>query len=130
GIYDTIRRIFAAQPLAKKLGLAASAFSFNVPGGRCEACKGLGKVEEDLSFLGDVEVRCRSCQGQRFREEVLAVTVRGYNLMRILGLTIAQAAEVFSDQAQIVERCHQIIAMGLGYLTLGQDTRSFSGGEA
>lgn len=134
GIMDDIRKVLAAQPMAKKLGLSASAFSFNVDsrrgGGRCDTCKGLGTIVEDLSFLGEMEVICPACQGRRFREDVLKVEIRGHNLIDILNLTISEVREFFYDRASVVRICEVILTMGMGYLTLGQHTSSFSGGEA
>ena len=130
GVFDRIRGIFASQDKAKELKLTAGSFSFNVPGGRCENCKGLGTVEEDLSFLGEVDVTCPQCEGRRFHQTVLSVKYRGKNLLEILSLTVHEAYEVFYDNQEISETLKPILELGLGYLTLGQATSSFSGGEA
>jgi len=130
GLMDEMRKLLAAQPLARKLGLKPGAFSFNTPGGRCETCRGLGTVTEDLSFLGEMEVSCPSCHGRRFEDKVLSVEVLGKNLLQMLNMTVAQAREFFYDRPHIVKICDQVIGMGMGYLTLGQGTSSFSGGEA
>ena len=130
GIMDEVRKILAAEPEAKKLGLTSGSFSFNVAGGRCETCRGLGTVVEDLSFLGEMEVMCPACEGRRFRDDVLTVRYRDRSLNEILKLTVAEARSFFFDRPSIARTLDQVIDMGLGYLTLGQHTSSFSGGEA
>lgn len=130
GMMDDIRKLLADQPMARKCGLTPGSFSFNTPGGRCETCKGLGTVVEDLSFLGEMDVICPLCEGRRFGDEVLAVEYRGKNLLGVLALTIAEAREFFFEKAGIVRICDLMLGLGMGYLTLGQHTSSFSGGEA
>ncbi len=130
GIFDEIRKLMASEPLAKKLDLSPGSFSFNVPGGRCETCRGLGTVSEDLSFLGDMEVTCPECQGRRFGDGVMSVTWRGKNLSDILVMSVAEARSFFHDRPAIATTLDHVIAMGLGYVGLGQHTSSFSGGEA
>ncbi len=130
GIYDEIRKIFAQQDKAKEIKLSTSSFSFNVPGGRCENCKGLGTIEEDLSFLGEVLAKCPQCEGKRFSNDVLSVTYRGKTLLDILAMTAQQAYETFFDHSEIKNVLQPVLELGLSYLTLGQATSSFSGGEA
>ena len=130
GVMEGIRKLFAAQPEAKARKLMPGAFSFNVPGGRCENCKGLGSVIEDLSFLGDMAVKCPTCEGRRFGDSVLEVLVNGKNLNDVLALTVDEARSFFSEHKAIVSVLDHIISMGLGYVALGQNTSSFSGGEA
>ena len=130
GIMDEIRKLLAAQPMAKKLGLTPGAVSFNTPGGRCETCRGMGTVEEDLSFLGEMDVICPTCEGRRFKDQVLTVDYKGRNLIEILALTVSEARAHFYDRPAIKAACDIVIGMGLGYVTLGQSTSSFSGGEA
>lgn len=130
GIFDEIRKILAATPLAKAKSLKPGYFSFNVPGGRCETCKGLGYVIEDLSFLGEMPVTCQTCDGRQFSEDALAVTIRGKNLREILNLTLSEAREFFYEFPRLCQSLDQVISLGLGYVTLGQNTSSFSGGEA
>lgn len=130
GFYDDIRKILATTPSAKALGLTPGFFSFNVPGGRCETCKGLGYVVEDLSFLGEMPVTCTSCRGMQFNEEALSIQYRNRNLYEILQLTIEEAREFFYENQKLSRALDQIIGIGLGYLRLGQNTSSFSGGEA
>lgn len=128
--YDGIRKKFAAQDLAKKRKYTPGTFSFNVAGGRCENCKGLGTVDEDLSFLGEMEVVCQVCQGKRFIPDVLEVLYRGKNLYEVLNLTVAEARAFFYDDAELSRIFNTVIHVGLGYVRLGQHTSSFSGGEA
>lgn len=130
GVYDEIRKLLADTPEAKAKGLKPGFFSFNVPGGRCETCKGLGYVIEDLSFLGEMPVTCAVCQGRQFTDEALAINFRERSLLDILRLTITQAREFFFDQNKLKNALDQVIGMGLGYVTLGQNTSTFSGGEA
>lgn len=130
GIYQDIRNIFSRQESAKKNQLKPGDFSFNVPGGRCEACKGLGTILEDLSFLGEVEIVCPACEGKRFKEKVLEVRFQGLNLLDVLSLTVERAREVFFRTKKIVSVLDRVMEVGLGYMTLGQNLSSFSGGEA
>jgi excinuclease ABC subunit A len=130
GLMNELRKMFAAQGRAKQLKLKPGSFSFNTSGGRCENCKGLGTISEDLSFLGEMDVICPVCEGRRFEDDVLSVDVRGKNLIQVLALTIDEARTFFYDSPTIVKICDVIIDMGLGYITLGQSTSSFSGGEA
>lgn len=130
GFFSEIREILAASPLAKAKKFKKGMFSFNVPGGRCETCKGLGYIVEDLSFLGELAVTCHVCEGRRFGDEVLEVRYRDKNLIDILKLTLTEAREFFFDRPSLVRLLDDIIAMGLGYVTLGQDTSSLSFGEA
>ncbi len=129
-IYSSIRQLFAREEAAQLAGLRVGSFSFNVAGGRCETCKGLGTISEELSFLGEMAVECPRCQGKRFKPEVLGIRYNGLNLLEVLALTITQAREFFFAQRKIKEVLDQVIALGLGYITLGQHTSSFSGGEA
>lgn len=129
-IMDHVRKLFANQDLAKRLGLTPGAFSFNSPGGRCETCRGLGSVVEDLSFLGEMDVICPACQGKRFQEKVLEVTYNGKNLIDVLSLTVEEARSFFIDSRQICASLDAVLKVGMGYVTLGQSTSSFSGGEA
>lgn len=129
-VMDHVRKLFAAQESAKNLGLTPGSFSFNSPGGRCETCRGLGTVTEDLSFLGDMEIICPACAGARFDERVLSVTFNGKNLIDVLGMTATEARTFFFAQKSIVECLDAVLKVGMGYVTLGQSTSSFSGGEA
>lgn len=130
GVFDDIRKLLAGAPGAKELELTPGHFSFNVEGGRCETCIGLGTVVEDLSFLGEMEIQCPSCEGRRFGDKVLSINYRGKNLTDILSMTVAEAREFFFDKPSIARILDECMGLGLGYVTLGQHTSSFSGGEA
>ena len=130
GIYTEIRKILSEQVQAKKFGLTAGAFSFNVSGGRCDECSGMGTIVEDLSFLGEMDIICPVCAGKRFKEEVLSVEYKGLNLNEILSLTVKQARSFFCDLPKITKVLDEVGKLGLDYMTLGQSTSSFSGGEA
>jgi excinuclease ABC subunit A len=129
-VMDHIRKIFASQGTAKNLGLTPGSFSFNSPGGRCETCRGLGTVVEDLSFLGEMEIICPACNGARFQESVLSVQHKGKNLIDVLAMTADEARTFFFDHRAISECLDAVLKVGMGYVTLGQSTSSFSGGEA
>lgn len=130
GFFSHIRKIFAELPRSAGAGYGPGHFSFNVPGGRCEHCKGMGVVIEDLSFLGEMEITCSECDGRRFKDDVLEIKYRDYSLLDVLGLTIHEARELFFDQAKLTKALDAVIEIGLGYLTLGQSTSTYSGGEA
>lgn len=130
GLMDEIRKILATTEDAKRLKLTPGSFSFNVAGGRCETCRGLGTVVEDLSFLGDMEVVCAACNGRRFQERVLSVQHKGKNLIDILSLTVSEARQFFFDKPGLTASLDAVLDVGMGYVTLGQHTSSFSGGEA
>lgn len=130
GIMDEVRKVLSGTDEAKRLKLTPGSFSFNVAGGRCETCRGLGTVVEDLSFLGDMEIVCPACNGRRFQENVLSVKYKGKNLIDILNLTVAEARQFFFDRASVAASLDAVLDVGMGYVTLGQHTSSFSGGEA
>ena len=129
-MYTEIRKLFADTIAAKSQKMKPGYFSFNVSGGRCEECKGLGMVEEDLSFLGDMKVTCPSCQGLRFQESVLDIKYKDKNLIEVLDMTVAEARAFFFDVPKILKVLNLIQEVGMDYVTLGQHTSSFSGGEA
>jgi excinuclease ABC subunit A len=128
--YDEIRKLFAATPEARAAGIGAAHFSFNVERGRCPTCQGTGVTEVDMQFMAPVTVVCETCQGRRFRPEVLAVRCRGRNIAEVLELTVEQAIEIFPDQKRLCRRLRLLVDVGLGYLRLGQSTSTLSGGEA
>ena len=138
--YDEIRQLFAMQPLAKARGYKPGYFSFNVEGGRCEACQGEGYVTIGMQFMADVHLVCEECHGTRFQSETLEVMYHGKNISEVLDMTVDQAVDFFSpDEAedpykleckQIVNRLQPLQDVGLGYLKLGQSSSSLSGGEA
>jgi len=127
--FDGIRQHFAATREARALGAGPGWFSFNVPGGRCDACEGSGEVVIDMQFLDDVRVPCDECGGARYRREVLDVRVDGRSIVDVLALTIDEAAEAFAEVSKVAARLEPFRRVGLGYLRLGQPLSSLSGGE-
>jgi excinuclease ABC subunit A len=128
--FDPIRELFAATKDARSRGLTASHFSFNVPGGRCEACQGEGDVRVEMQFLADVFVPCDQCDGQRFKPQVLEVRYRGRNVHQVLDMTVREALTFFSSSPKVLRRLQVLDEIGLGYLRLGQPATTLSGGEA
>ncbi|MFN7980534.1 MAG: excinuclease ABC subunit UvrA [Vicinamibacterales bacterium] len=128
--FDPIRELFAATKDAKSRGLTASHFSFNVPGGRCEACQGEGEVRVEMQFLADVFVPCDECDGKRFKPQVLEVQYRGRSIVQVLDLTVREALTFFSSSPKVLRRLQVLDEIGLGYLRLGQPATTLSGGEA
>jgi excinuclease ABC subunit A len=128
--FDPIREILAATKDARARGLTASHFSFNVPGGRCEACQGEGEVRVEMQFLADVFVPCDQCDGKRFKPQILEVTYRGKNVHQILDLTVREALAFFNSSPKVLRRLQVLDEIGLGYLRLGQPATTLSGGEA
>jgi excinuclease ABC subunit A len=128
--FDPIRELFASTKDARARGLTASHFSFNVPGGRCEACEGEGVVRVEMQFLADVFVPCDQCDGKRFRPQVLEVRYKGKNIDQVLALTVREALTFFSGATKVTRRLHVLDEIGLGYLHLGQPATTLSGGEA
>ncbi len=130
GAFDPIRQIFAASIEAKARGYQVGQFSFNVKGGRCEACKGQGVNVIEMNFLPDVYVQCDVCKGARFNRETLQVKYKGFSISDVLEMTVEQAAEVFSAIPQAADRLRTLVDVGLGYIKLGQPAPTLSGGEA
>ena len=128
--FDEVRKLYAALPRAKALGLSSGAFSFNVPGGRCESCQGDGFQKLEMYFFEDVYVTCQECEGRRYRPEVLSVKYRGRTIADVLQLTVDDAGEFFAAQTALARRLQTLGAVGLGYLRLGQPATTLSGGEA
>jgi excinuclease ABC subunit A len=128
--YDEIRRLFAEQPEAKRRGFGPGHFSFNVQGGRCEACKGAGEEVVEMVFLADVSMPCEVCQGRRFKPETLEVRYRGRSIRDVLNLTVDEAIRFFIRQDRLGQALWQLQRVGLGYLRLGQSATTLSGGEA
>jgi excinuclease ABC subunit A len=129
-IYDEIRKIYASNAEARRIGIKPRDFSFNVEGGRCERCHGTGTVTIEMHFMADLEVKCDACDGRRFQSHVLAIRFRGKNVTEVLDLTIDEACVFFEKYPAIVKRLEPLCAVGLGYLQLGQPTSTLSGGEA
>jgi excinuclease ABC subunit A len=128
--FDLVRELFAAQPEAKRLSLTPGHFSFNVPGGRCNACEGDGTVTVEMQFLADVELPCEDCNGTRYQAKVLQVEYKGKNIHDVLQMTVKEALRFFAGQARLMEKLSVLDEIGLGYLRLGQSATTLSGGEA
>ncbi|MBK7958106.1 MAG: excinuclease ABC subunit UvrA [Bacteroidetes bacterium] len=128
--YDYIRDLYADLQASKIKGLKPKAFSFNVEGGRCEACKGDGVQLVEMQFLADVELECESCKGKRFKEEVLEVQFNNKNIFEVLDMTVDESIEFFSSKPNIADRIKPLQDVGLGYIKLGQSSSTLSGGEA
>ncbi len=128
--YDEIRDLFAKQPLSKIRGFQPKHFSFNVDGGRCDACKGEGEQVVEMQFLADVHLTCEVCHGKRFKEETLEVQYKGKNIYDVLELSVDEALEFFKDEKDIRKKLESLSSVGLGYIKLGQSSDTLSGGEA
>jgi len=128
--FSAIRETFAKTPAARERKLKAGQFSFNVPGGRCERCQGAGVLTVSMHFLPDVQVRCPTCHGRRFKRDILAVQYQGYDIARVLEMTIEEAHQLFADVPAVADRLGLMVDVGLGYLQLGQPATTLSGGEA
>ncbi len=128
--FDPIRELFATTKDARARGFTASHFSFNVPGGRCEACEGEGEVKVEMQFLADVFVPCDQCEGKRFKPQVLEVKYRGRGVDQVLDMTVREALTFFSSSPKVLRRLQVLDEIGLSYLRLGQPATTLSGGEA
>ena len=131
--YDEIRRLFAEQQLAEQLGFTPAHFSFNTPGGRCEACQGEGTITIEMQFMADLILECEQCHGRRFKQDVLDVHYRGKSIYDILCMTVNQAVDFFSEDPaceRIVKRLKPLQDVGIGYIQLGQSSSTLSGGES
>ena len=128
--YDAIRNLFADQPLSKQRGYKPAFFSFNVDGGRCEACQGEGTTTVEMQFMADIHLTCESCKGKRFKNEILEVNYKDKDISEVLGMTIDEALEFFKGKNQIINRLQPLQEVGLGYIGMGQSSNTLSGGEA
>ncbi len=129
-IFDVIRKIFSEQTESKAYGYEPGFFSFNVPGGRCETCKGAGYQRMEMYFFEDLYIKCEECSGKRYKPEALRVTYRGKNIDKVLNMTVDEAIELFQDIPKIKNKLILMKDIGLGYLRLGQPATTLSGGEA
>lgn len=129
--YDEIRKLFAEQPLSKQMGYTPQYFSFNAEGGRCEECKGAGVITVEMQFMADLVLTCDACHGQRFKKEILDVRYHGKNINEVLDMTVSEAIEFFDQNGAktVVKRLKPLQDVGLGYIKLGQNSSTLSGGE-
>ena len=130
GLWDDLRALFASVPESKARGYSPGRFSFNVPGGRCEACKGDGQIKIEMHFLPDIYVPCEVCGGDRYNRETLQVTYRGKNIAEVLDMTVEDALAFFENIPGIKRKLQTLFDVGLGYIRLGQPATTLSGGEA
>ncbi|MGZ4474634.1 MAG: excinuclease ABC subunit UvrA, partial [Nocardioides sp.] len=130
GVFDHVRKLFAATPEAKMRGYQQGRFSFNVKGGRCEACSGDGTIKIEMNFLPDVYVPCEVCHGQRYNRETLEVHYKGKNIGEVLDMPIEEAVDFFAAVPAINRHLTTLVEVGLGYVRLGQPATTLSGGEA
>ena len=130
GVFDSIRKLFAAAPESKVRGYQPGRFSFNVQGGRCEACSGDGTIKIEMHFLPDVYVPCEVCKGDRYNRDTLEITFKGKNIAEVLNMPISEALDFFSNQPSIARHMQTLVDVGLGYVRLGQSAPTLSGGEA
>lgn len=130
GLFTPIRELFAGVPQARERGYAPGRFSFNVKGGRCEACQGDGMIKVEMHFLPDIYVTCDVCHGRRYNRETLEIQYKGKNINEILQMTVEKAAEFFTAVPVVARKLQTLLEVGLGYITLGQSATTLSGGEA
>ena len=127
--YDAIRDLFAEQPLSQQMGFTSQYFSFNADGGRCEECKGAGVITVEMQFMADLVLECEACHGHRFKHDILDVRYQGKNIDDVLNMTISEAISFFKGCDTIVKRLKTLEDVGLGYIKLGQNSSTLSGGE-
>lgn len=128
--YDAIRTLYSEQTLSKQRGYKPAFFSFNVDGGRCEACQGEGTVTVEMQFMADIHLTCESCKGKRFKNEILEVKYQDKDISDILDMTIDEAMDFFKGKTQIINKLQPLQEVGLGYIGMGQSSNTLSGGEA
>ncbi len=130
GLFDTVRKLFAATPSARQRHYDAGRFSFNLPKGRCPTCEGGGAISVELPFMPSVYAPCPDCHGARYNPKTLEIIWQGYNIAQVLNMTVDQACKLFADQQQVLRPLVVLSEIGLGYLRLGQPATELSGGEA
>ena len=127
--YDAIRDLYAEQPLSQQMGFTSQYFSFNAEGGRCEECQGAGVITVEMQFMADLVLECEACHGHRFKHDILDVKYKGKNIDDVLNMTITEAIQFFEGCTTIVKRLKTLEDVGLGYIRLGQNSSTLSGGE-
>ena len=130
GVFDPIREVFSSLRDSRALGFKKSRFSFNLKGGRCEACEGQGQTKIEMQFMSDIWITCDICKGKRYNSQTLEVEFRGKNIADILALTVKDAVDFFHGHFQILSKLETLAEVGLGYIKLGQPATTLSGGEA
>jgi excinuclease ABC subunit A len=128
--FDGIRDLFASTPAAKLRGYAPGAFSFNVPGGRCDVCEGDGSIKVEMQFMADLYLECESCKGSRYKKEILDIRFHGKNIVDVLNMTVTEALTFFESVPRVANKLQVLDDVGLGYMRLGQSATTLSGGEA
>lgn len=128
--FDGIRELFAATPAAKLRGFAPGAFSFNVPGGRCDVCEGDGVIKVEMQFMADLYLECESCKGTRYKREIVDIRYNGKNIVDVLDMTVTEALAFFAHVPRVANKLQVLDDVGLGYMRLGQPATTLSGGEA
>jgi excinuclease ABC subunit A len=128
--YDSIRTLYSELQISRQRGYKPSHFSFNVEGGRCETCQGEGEIKVEMQFMADIYLKCESCNGKRFKQEILEVEYNGKNISDVLNLTVEESLDFFRDEKSILGKIVPLNDVGLGYVKLGQSSNSLSGGEA
>ena len=130
GVFGPVRDLFTQLPESRMRGYKAGRYSFNVKGGRCEACEGDGLIKIEMHFLPDVYVTCDVCHGSRYNRETLDIRYKGKNVAEVLGMTVEQAYEFFQNVTPVRSKLQSLLDVGLGYITLGQSATTLSGGES
>src|SRR5690606_24973409 len=130
GLFTPVRELFAGVPQARERGYAPGRFSFNVKGGRCEACQGDGVIKVEMHFLPDIYVACDTCHGQRYNRETLEIQYKSKNIHEILKMTVENARNFFDSVPVVARKLQTLLDVGLGYITLGQSATTLSGGDA
>jgi excinuclease ABC subunit A len=128
--YDAVRNLYSELPLSQQRGYKPSHFSFNVDGGRCETCEGEGEITVEMQFMADIHLKCESCNGKRFKQEVLEAEYNGKNIADVLALTVEESLDFFKEKKSIYDKISPLFEVGLGYVQLGQSSNTLSGGEA